>query len=148
MPITWSPAHAKNWSVLPPFIAEKYLKTLISLRPGSFLRLSVLSEVLRLKPGWEGFSEFCYLFLSPVRVPASPAGSRNREFILESGTSRQLWERSGGRRRGAQCQWQRGKHSSRGGEIPLIIMIVSVTLVSGNFWFQFFAVLTRMYIRN
>lgn len=70
------------------------------------------------------FSQFCCLSSFPVRVPASPAGSRNRELILESGASRQLWERSGGRRRGAQCQRQRGKRLfKRRVQIPLPMIL-------------------------
>lgn len=147
MPTTWSLARAKNWSVLPPFIQKILSKHWYLYIPGVSYVFQSCERCWRLNQGGRVFLSFA-ISLSTVRVPASPAGSRNREFILESGTSRQLWESSGGRRRGAQCQWQRGKHSSRGGKIPLTIMIVSMTLVSGNFWFKFFAVLTRMYIRN
>lgn len=95
--ITWNPGLARNWWDL-----------VFSIRTDS-CQFTALAN-------WPKPFPLDIIFLSclpscPVWVPAGPAGGGDREPVMESGASRQLRERSGGRRGGAQRQRQRGEDS-------------------------------------
>lgn len=60
---------------------------------------------------WLSESFWVHLSFSAVWVPAGPAGSRDWKPVVEGGAGWQLREGSGGRRGGAQRQWQRGNNS-------------------------------------